>query len=90
MNTCTCKIADSFNVRVSDLVDHDCPIHGCRFKKVEISTVYATHDELMKLVRQHLFQMELAPGHYVFVIKNADISAVVTNLLSQYEIRRKP
>lgn len=35
MVSCTCAIADSFNVRASDLVNPTCPLHGNRKERAE-------------------------------------------------------
>jgi hypothetical protein len=50
--TCTCAIPDSFNVRVSDLVNPRCPVHGTKL----IDTDVATEGELVSLFQEHVYE----------------------------------
>ncbi|AYN58055.1 hypothetical protein HWB90_gp084 [Mycobacterium phage Fowlmouth] len=90
---CTCAPADSFNVRVSDLIDPSCPEHGCRLKRCPKKVggqgfrSLASDQEIKDVLRKNLTEIQLGPGHYAFMIPNADIDSVVRNLRSGFEIR---
>ncbi|QGJ90128.1 hypothetical protein HWC80_gp084 [Mycobacterium phage Indlulamithi] len=82
---CICAIPDSFNVRMSDLRNPRCPVHGVPIVEGD----KATHDELKNLLREQMQEIQLTPGMYVFAISNADIDTCARNLLARYDIRRK-
>lgn len=85
---CTCRIADSFNVRAMDLVNPNCPIHGNQ--KVEVTTVFASREELEDLIAKGLTQVNFLSRTIYVLDYPFGPTDIARALLKNYEIRRKP
>lgn len=92
---CTCAVADSFNVRVADLINPSCPIHGCKLsrcpaREIALGADRATVEELELLVKESLQIIRLSESRPVSVLRHPlAVSDIARNLLARYEIRRK-
>lgn len=59
---CTCAVADSFNVRASDLVNPNCPIHGTRKVESQVTRTQLTQYDAKMII--DTAQMLLHKGEY--------------------------
>lgn len=75
MTKCICSIPDSFNVRMSDLRNPRCPVHGVPI----VDPDKATQEEIENLLFSE-------PD---YVITSGDTSKIARKLLEHYDIRRK-
>lgn len=89
---CTCAVADSPNVRVSDLIDPACPYHGCILKrcpKWQGSKPQATYAEIEDMVRRSCNTMEFNGRVVTIFSSQYGIGGLARNLMEHYDIRKK-
>lgn len=87
---CICPIPDSFNVRIRDLRNPRCPVHGVPM----VNSDKATAEELGLLLEESIQEVQF-PGRglggerIVMVLPLSGKSQIISNLLARYDIRRK-
>lgn len=89
---CTCDVADSFNVRVQDLINPRCPEHGIppyMLAKLEPTGEPANMTEIESLVMESIAEVQFN-GRFVKIISSPyGPTEIVRNLFNRYDIRRK-
>lgn len=81
---CICSIPDSFNVRMSDLRNPRCPIHGVPVADSD----KATAEEIRKCIEENLKEVDL--GHWVYLLDHPfGPNDIARALLRRFDIRRK-
>lgn len=93
--TCTCAVADSPNVRVSDLIDPACPEHGCKLTKClmrqresMLGADQATFEEIKGVINESMREVSMG-GRVYYMMDISEVHSCARNLLSRYNIQRK-
>lgn len=90
---CICDIADSFNVRVQDLIHPRCPEHGVPHHLLakldhEVGEP-ATMTEIESLVMESIGEVDFNGRIVKLVTSSYGPTEIVRNLFNRYDIRRK-
>ena len=82
---CICAVADSFNVRASDLVNENCPIHGKNRPLPGQRTHQGFVDELRALINKHSRENGSGTPDYILAEYLADCITIFNAAVNRRE-----